>query len=235
MDNDIRNEYLSAMGIDVWLARDTVDNIVDLDIQSEIKSEKNIDNTSNDVVINNLDWSQLLTQVAQCQNCELHLNKTNNVFGSGNQQADLFVIGAIPNDAEDNAAKEFVGLEGKLLDNMLSVLDLSRNDIFSANLLKCKSQTHRHFSNSELSACVAYLERQIDLVKPKAVIIFGEQIAQFILKTDKSMTVLTTQMHDYSEKDILVVVMDHPEQLLLSPKNKRQAWLSLLQVKTVLS
>ncbi|VAW91528.1 hypothetical protein MNBD_GAMMA22-2761 [hydrothermal vent metagenome] len=232
MDKDIRNHYLSTMGIEVWLARDNVDsNDISHDIKLEKKLEKNVDNTA----ITSFDWNELVTHVSKCERCDLHINRNNSVFGTGNQQADLFVIGAIPNNEEDKAAQEFVGLEGKLLDNMLTVLHLSRKNIYSANLLKCKSQVHREYSNIELTACTAYLEHQIALVNPKVVIILGESLAQFILKTDKSMALLTTQMHDYKNKDILVAVMEHPEQLLLYPEKKRQAWLSLLQVKTVLS
>jgi len=229
-NNLIRNQYLSIMGINVWVERDNIKT------QGYTKNSENKTKVKSELIfkdIASLDWNELDNAVNQCQNCNLSKIRKNSVFGSGNKNAKLFIIGSIPNIDEDNKTQVFIGIEGILLDNMLKVLDLSRSDVYTTNILKCKSQNHRQFTNADMDNCFSYLKQQIDLVKPKMLIIFGEQVAQFILKTDKSMATLTTEMYDYN--GILVFVMEHPEQLLLSGSSKKQAWLSLQQIKTILN
>jgi DNA polymerase len=266
-NNLTRNQYLSAMGIDVWVTRDTNNldeqspDVTNADNSDSDKSSSNeskldinaikklvSDNSSNDIIdkaeieinadkkdVSHLDWNSLYEFVNQCQDCELLKNRKNCVFGSGNINADLFIVGSSPSLEEDNSGQELIGVEGELLENMLRVLNLTRKDVYSSNLIKCASQNYREFSNLEMQNCQSYIERQINLVNPKVIIIFGEQPAQFILKTDKNLLMLSSQMHDYLDKDILVVVMEHPEQLLKSTEGKRQAMLNLFQIKSVLS
>ncbi|MFV1983130.1 MAG: uracil-DNA glycosylase [Thiohalomonadales bacterium] len=229
-NNLTRNQYLSIMGINVWVERDNINTrsyTKNSELKTKVKSELMLKD------ITSLDWNELDKTVNQCQNCNLYKTRKNSVFGSGNKNAKLFIIGSIPNIEEDNKSQIFIGTEGILLDNMLKVLDLSRSDVFTTNILKCKSQKHRQFTNAEMDNCFSYLKRQIDLVKPKVLIIFGEQVAQFILKIDKSMTTLITEMYDYN--GISVIVIKHPEQLLLSGSSKKQAWLSLQKIRTILN
>ncbi len=261
-DNATRNQYLSAMGIDVWVSKDdnniaqagmnqVNNNQVSIKSISENAVTKNSELTSGDsaialkvepefetetvtINIESLDWPELTKVVNNCQICEQLNSRTNCVFGAGNQTAELFIVGSMPSIGESNIVNAFIGAEGLLLDNMLLALNLTRDKVYTTNLIKCASQSHRQFSNSEMENCISYLERQIALVNPKVMIIFGEQVAQFILKTDKDMATLTTQLHDYLEKDILVAVIEHPEQLLSSAISKKHAWLNLLQIKTML-
>ncbi len=230
-DNLIRNQYLSAMGIDVWVSRDsTAPEYLD---NSELKLNTEIKSTTTDVA--SLDWNALQNEVNQCQLCDLHQTRKNSLFGSGNKQAELFIIASIPSREEDDCAEVFSGLEGVLLDNMLSTLRLSRKDVFTTTLVKCRSKNHREFSEIEMQKCLPYIERQIKLVNPKVLILFGEPTAQFILKTQNKMSVLNSSIHNYSDTDILVIVIEHPEQLLTSSADKKQAWQALLKIKTVLS
>ncbi len=246
-NNAIRNQYLSAMGIDVWLSKDgnNVEPIShnDVTLNSEVTSddsaialkvEPNLETETVNIQIEILDWPELTNVVNNCQTCEQLKSRKNCVFGSGNQTAELFIIGSMPSAEESNSAQSFIGAEGVLLDNMLLTLNLTRDKVYTTNLMKCASQSHRQFSNTEMGNCIAHLERQIALVNPKAIIIFGEQVAQFFLKTDKDMPTLTAQLHDYLDKDILVAVIEHPEQLLSSGLSKKHAWLNLLQIKTML-
>lgn len=216
-DNLIRNHYLSAMGIDVWVSRDTI----------EIESVP----VDNDTITQQ--WEQLENSVTQCQQCEVFKSRKYTGFGNGNKNADLFIIGTMTND-NDDTTEEFSGSEKLLLDNMLSVLNLTRKNIYTSNIIKCKSQQYRQFSNSEMENCLTYLERQIALVKPKILLIFGEQVAQFILKTDKSIAKLSDEVHDYLNATMVAVVIAHPEQLLLSAESKKQAWSGLLKISSIL-
>jgi DNA polymerase len=231
-NNLIRNQYLSAMGVDVWVARETasfekLSPDINLDNNQKIEPEKRD--------ISSFDWDELHTAVSQCQQCDLHKTRKNSLLGSGNKQAELFIVGSCPSNEEDNNSLEFVGAEGILLDNILLTLKLSRDDVYTTNLVKCKSQNHRDYSDIEMTECLSYIERQIQLVKPKIIILFGEQTAQFILKTNNTLNILKNSIHNYSNTDILVVVIEHPEQLLSSGSDKKQAWVSLLKIKTVLT
>jgi len=229
-NNLTRNQYLSIMGINVWVERDNL-NTQSYTKNSEIKTKAENESILKDIA--SFDWNELDKTVNECQNCDLFKTRKNSVFGSGNKNAELFIIGSIPNIEEDNKNQVFIGTEGILLDNMLKVLDLSRSDIYTTNILKCKSQNNRLFTNAEMDNCFSYLKRQIDLVKPKVLIIFNEQVAQFILKTNKNMATLITEIYDYN--GISVIVIEHPEQLLLSGLSKKQAWLSLQKIKTILN
>ena len=230
-DNLIRNQYLSAMGIDVWVSREsTTPEYLE---NRETKLNTEIKSITPDIAT--LDWNALQNEVNQCQLCELCQTRKNSLFGSGNKQAELFIIGSIPNNEEDECGEVFSGLEGKLLENMLSTLKLSRQDVFTTTLVKCKSKNHREFSETEMQKCLPYIERQIELLKPKVLILFGEQTAQFILKTQNKMSALNSSIHNYSDTGILVIVIEHPEQMLTSGADKKQAWQALMKIKTVLT
>ncbi|MFV2059268.1 MAG: uracil-DNA glycosylase [Gammaproteobacteria bacterium] len=228
LDNEIRNQYLSAMGIDVWVARDH-----SIPVNTVVNDAEEITLKNNDITV--LDWQELQNTVTHCSQCYLHKSRINSVFGSGNKQAELFIIGTIPSNEEDIKNQEFIASEGILLDNMLLTLKLTREDVYTTNLVKCKSQGHREFSTTEMASCIAYVNRQIQLVKPKVLILFGEQIAQYILKTENKIDSLTATIHNYDDTDILVIVINHPEQLLLSGDSKKQAWLALMKIKSVLT
>jgi len=252
-NNLIRNQYLAMMGIDVWLAREDFNsddilidesskntNIIQTDLVIESNTQKaepgiHFEDQQEEINTDSLDWIELENKVTHCQLCQLHQSRKNSIFGRGNQQADLFIIGSIPSQNEDLQAQEFIDTEGQLLDNMLLQLNLTRNNVYITNFLKCASNNNRQFTNSELEQCYPYLARQIELVKPKVLLLFGESIAQYILKTDKSMSELTSQMHDYLDQDILIVVIEHPEKLLISSSSKKQALLNILSIKAVLS
>jgi len=246
-DNLIRDQYLSTMGIEVWVSRDEVptehdsleqkivNNVVTPELEPSLDSNTERFDSETEIDINTLNWLELEEAVTQCHRCEYYKNRENTIFGSGNKEADLFIIGTVSNDAEDSGMREFVGAEGILLDNMLAAINLSRKDVYTSNLVKCKSPTQRQFSSVEIEKCIPYLFRQIELVKPKMLLLFGEQVAQFILNTNDDMAILTTNMHDYLNDDCLVVVIEHPEKLLASSANKKQAWLNLIKIKSVIS
>jgi len=204
-----QHEYLQLLGIDVWVARDTVAvaEMVSATGQSGVD-----------------DWTQLREQVAGCRLCPLHQGRTQTVFGTGNQTADWMVIGEAPGAEEDRQGEPFVGRAGKLLTSMLFAIGLQRQQVFIANILKCRPPNNRDPAPAEVNACGDYLRRQIALVRPKIILAVGRIAAQNLLKIDTPIGKMRGQAYRYADLDIPVVVTYHPAYLLRSPREKRKAW-----------
>jgi uracil-DNA glycosylase family 4 len=207
-----RRAYLKALGIDVWVPSDQAEP----DVQSDI-AEEPIDASASD-------WPELRSAVANCTRCPLHESRTQTVFGVGNQDADWLIVGEAPG-AEDRRGEPFVGRAGKLLDEMLRAAGQSRDAVFIANILKCRPPNNRDPEAEEASACRAYLQRQIALIRPKIILAVGRIAAQTLLATDTPVGKLRGQI--YQLDDIPMVVTYHPAYLLRSPSQKRKSWQDL--------
>ncbi len=181
-----------------------------------------------------LDWPELQAEVAQCQRCDLSATRTQTVFGVGNQQADWMVIGEAPGADEDLQGEPFVGKAGQLLNQMLQAVGLARQQVYIANIIKCRPPNNRDPHASEAAACESYLYNQIALVKPKVILAVGRVAAQNLLKTDERVGALREREHFIGRSRIPVVVTYHPAYLLRSPQDKRQAWLDLLRARQIL-
>ncbi len=128
----------------------------------------------------------LAEQASRCEQCKLCKTRTNVVFGVGNESADLMFVGEAPGEEEDKSGLPFVGRSGNLLSNMLDkCLGLTRDDVYIANVVKCRPPENRDPEPDEVLACIDYLMRQIDLVKPKVVVPLGRVAAQTLLSTDE--------------------------------------------------
>ncbi len=185
--------------------------------------------------ISALDWDALHRQVAECTICnELVANRTQTVFGVGNPQAELMVIGEAPGADEDRQGEPFVGRAGKLLNAMLAAIGLPREQVYIANILKCRPPDNRDPKLEEAAACAAYLARQIALIQPKVILVVGRIAAQNLLHTDVPLGKLRGQEHRL-ESGVPVVVTYHPAYLLRSPREKRKAWLDLCFAMDILS
>ena len=172
-----------------------------------------------------LDWDPLHEQVAACTRCdELVANRTQTVFGVGNPQADWLVVGEAPGAEEDKRGEPFVGRAGKLLDAMLAAIGLDRGTVYIANILKCRPPNNRDPKPDEALNCRPYLERQIELIAPKLILVVGRIAAQNLLQTDTPIGKLRGQVHTLPGSDIPVIVTYHPAYLLRSPGEKRKAW-----------
>lgn len=204
-----QQEYLQLLGINVWVSRDAV-------AVAETASAKNQSGAD--------DWSQLCEQVSGCRQCPLHQGRTQTVFGTGNQAADWMVIGEAPGAEEDRQGEPFVGRAGKLLTSMLFAIGLQRQQVYIANILKCRPPNNRDPAPEEVTACGDYLRRQISLVRPKIILAVGRIAAQNLLKIDTPIGKMRGQSYRYAELDIPVVVTYHPAYLLRSPREKRKAW-----------
>ncbi|HBC56740.1 MAG TPA: uracil-DNA glycosylase [Gammaproteobacteria bacterium] len=180
--------------------------------------------------VSTLDWPQLEAQVAACTACGLHKGRTQTVFGVGNREAQLLVIGEAPGATEDRQGEPFVGRAGKLLDAMLLAINLQRKEVFIANIIKCRPPKNRDPSQEEAAACRPYLQRQIELIEPKVILAVGRIAAHNLLETEQAIGKLRGRVHTLGQHNLSVVVTYHPAYLLRNPKDKAKAWQDLKQV-----
>ena len=205
-----RRAYLDALGIDVWLPKDQAEPLVEPVVVDERLEPVG------------MDWVTLRDCVTSCTRCDLHESRTQTVFGVGNQDADWMIIGEAPGAEEDRRGEPFVGRAGKLLDEMLRAVGHDRTSVFIANILKCRPPNNRDPKPEESNACRGYLERQIELVRPKIILAVGRVAAQLLLDTDAPVGRLRGSVHRLG--DTPLVVTYHPAYLLRSPSQKRKAW-----------
>ncbi len=230
------DEFLTAMGIEVWKLRDRQGEI-DLDkaepnkpSQAEIAPEKN-----QVPAIEEMDAQVLKAAVAACQRCQLSKTRTNTVFGAGSLEADVLFIGEGPGREEDLQGLPFVGRAGKLLTAMITALGFDRNQVYITNVVKCRPPNNRDPLTDEASACSRYLRRQIEIIKPKVIVALGRVSAQLLLDSEVSLGGLRGRPQKYRDTDIDVVVTYHPAYLLRKPTEKRKSWDDLWKVRLLLS
>ncbi|MEN9984851.1 MAG: hypothetical protein RI925_353 [Pseudomonadota bacterium] len=177
-------------------------------------------------------WAQLQAQVAACQRCRLSQSRTQTVFGRGNPAARWLFVGEAPGEQEDLQGLPFVGPAGKLLDNMLAALGLDREqDIYIANVLKCRPPKNRNPQGDEIAACQPYLRQQIALQQPAVIVALGRFAAQTLLDSEASIGSLRGRVHQYA--GVPLVVSYHPAYLLRSLPEKAKAWQDLLRARQV--
>jgi DNA polymerase len=173
------------------------------------------------------DWVQLRERVAACTRCGLSTTRTQTVFGVGNPQAEWLVVGEAPGAEEDRQGEPFVGRAGQLLNSMLRAIGLAREQVYIANVLKCRPPQNRDPLAGETGACSPYLERQIALLKPKIMLVVGRIAAQNLLNTDAPLGRLRQQVHVFGASRVPMVVTYHPAYLLRTPADKRKSWQDL--------
>ncbi len=157
-----------------------------------------------------------------CQNCELAGGRTNVVFGAGNPNARLMFIGEAPGRNEDIQGVPFVGRAGQLLDKILEAAEIDRDDVYIANIIKCRPPNNRTPLTNEIEACIPYLGRQVALIAPKIICTLGLPATQTVLGIRGSMGSLRGKM--YVEGDVKVIPTYHPAAALRDPKYKRPIW-----------
>lgn len=203
----------------------TDDEMPNLDM-SDMMSEMEVPSAAPPRIdVSTLDWPALQTAVANCTACELHKTRTQTVFGVGDHAADWMVIGEAPGADEDKQGEPFVGAAGQLLNNMLRALGLQREQVFIANILKCRPPGNRNPTPEEAASCEAFLKRQVELVQPKVILSVGGVSAHNLLKVDTAVSKLRGQVHHYN--GIPVVVTYHPAYLLRKPSEKAKSWADL--------
>lgn len=180
-----------------------------------------------------LDWAALQASVTTCDACPLCASRTQTVFGVGNPHADLVVVGEAPGEEEDRLGEPFVGRAGKLLDNMLAAIREKRGDrVFIANVLKCRPPGNRNPQPDEVALCAPYLQRQLELIAPKAILASGRFAAHMLLDSQAPLSALRGKIHDW--RGVPVIVTYHPAYLLRNLPDKNRAWDDLLLLKNLL-
>ncbi len=174
-----------------------------------------------------LGWIPLKAAVSGCTACGLHATRTQTVFGVGDENAEWMLIGEAPGAEEDRLGDPFVGQAGRLLDAMLAAIDLDRaNNVYIANVLKCRPPGNRNPAPEEVAQCAPHLLRQIELVRPKLILAMGRFAAQTLLGTDASIASLRGRLHRYA--GVPLVVTYHPAYLLRTLPDKAKAWEDLV-------
>ena len=160
-------------------------------------------------------WEELEARCRQCQNCPLSETRTNVVFGVGNRQADILFIGEGPGEQEDLQGEPFVGPAGKLLDLMLSLIDLDRSKVYIANIVKCRPPRNRDPLNTEQDACIGYLRAQTALIRPKIIVCLGRIAAMRIIDKGFRITKQHGQWFDRAGGQMTAIY--HPAAVLRDP------------------
>jgi len=166
--------------------------------------------------------TELNEQICTCMQCPLGHTRTNFVFGSGNPNADIMIVGEAPGADEDEQGLPFVGRAGQLLTKILEAISLPREEVYICNILKCRPPNNRKPLVGETDQCEPYLWKQIEIVQPKLILALGLTAANTLLKNKESMTNLRGKIHDYH--GIRTLVTYHPAALLRNPEWKKYAW-----------
>ena len=184
--------------------------------------------------IEQMDWEPLRQAVAACEACKLCSGRHNTVFGVGDRHADWLVVGEAPGENEDLQGEPFVGQAGKLLDNMLGALKISRRQgVYIANVLKCRPPGNRNPEPDEVAKCSPHLLRQIGLIQPRLILAMGRFAAQTLLGTDATIASLRGRVHQYA--GVPLIVTYHPAYLLRNLPDKAKAWADLVFAKKTIA
>ena len=177
---------------------------------------------STDPIQRAADLEAIARLVADCTKCRLCEHRTHTVPGEGPADARLVVVGEGPGRTEDETGRPFVGQAGQLLTKILGAIELKREQVFICNVVKCRPPENRTPQYDEVAACVPYLFRQIDLLKPKVILAMGNAASQIVLNTKQSLGALRNHVHRF--RGIPVIVTYHPAALLRNPNWKRPTW-----------
>ena len=172
--------------------------------------------------------------IGDCTRCKLHtLGRKQIVFGVGNPEADLMFVGEAPGADEDEQGIPFIGRAGQLLTKIIEAIDLKREDVYIANIIKCRPPQNRNPEPDEVATCEPFLFRQIEAIKPKIIVALGKYAAQTLLKTDAPISRLRGQLFDY--RGATLIPTFHPAYLLRNPSSKREVWEDMKLVKKLLT
>ncbi|HEY7289795.1 MAG TPA: uracil-DNA glycosylase [Vicinamibacterales bacterium] len=173
------------------------------------------------------------TDIGDCTRCKLHTQgRRQIVFGVGNPNADLMFVGEAPGADEDVQGVPFVGRAGQLLTKIIEAIELKREDVYIANVIKCRPPGNRNPEQDEVATCEPFLFRQIDIIKPKVIVALGKFGAQTLLRTLDPISRLRGRVYDYRGAKLIPTF--HPAYLLRNPSSKREVWEDMKLVRTLL-
>jgi uracil-DNA glycosylase len=224
-----RVKYYKEMGIHDFY-RQPIDPSVELALQPATKTTPAESQAPITPVLSDKPSALKLIRedIGDCTRCRLHKGRTNLVFGVGNVNADLMFVGEGPGADEDAQGEPFVGRAGQLLNNMISAMGIKREDVYIANVVKCRPPSNRTPEKDECDTCSPFLMRQIDVIKPKVIVALGAVAAKNLLAVNDSMANLRGRWYDFRDSKLLVTY--HPAYLLRDPRQKKEAWKDLQMV-----
>ena len=235
MSDPRRAQYLQAMGISAWRQRiDPPARHGETAAMAAVLSPLGIPGPASDD-IGLLGWPELRARVAACTLCALSAARTQTVFGVGDLQAKWLIVGEAPGAEEDRRGEPFVGRAGQLLNAMLRAMGLAREQVYIANIVKCRPPGNREPKPAEAGSCIQYLHRQIALLQPGILLAVGRVAAQNLLDNDEPLGKMRQRVHRLGASELPVVVTYHPAYLLRSPSDKRKAWDDLKFAKMVMA
>ena len=176
-----------------------------------------------------LNWEDLSRQCMSCTKCGLCQTRTNVVFGVGPRDADIMFVGEGPGEQEDLQGEPFVGAAGKLLDDMLSIIDLGRNNCYIANIVKCRPPKNRDPQEEEQEACIAYLRNQVALIRPKIIVCLGRVAAKKLIDPDFRIT--QQHGHWFCSNGVWMTAIYHPSALLRDVSKRPETFDDLLSIR----
>lgn len=175
---------------------------------------------------------ELRDEIGACTRCKLHKDRTNLVFGTGNPKAKLMFVGEGPGRDEDVQGLPFVGRAGQLLTKIIEAMGFKREEVYIANIVKCRPPQNRNPEPDEIKTCFPFLAKQIEIIQPKAIICLGKFAAQTILNTESPITYLRGKFSEFN--GIPVMATYHPAYLLRNPNAKKDVWEDVKQVMKIL-
>jgi len=217
MSSQIKKEVLKTLLLLKWLGYRYID---------PIKVDDNNMNFPNDL-------EELKKLVLKCHLCQLSKTRKNVVFGEGNPRSKILFIGEGPGANEDEQGRPFVGRAGQLLTKMIeNVLELKREDVYIANIVKCRPPNNRVPSPEEVESCIGYLLKQIEIINPKILVALGSTSYKYLTNDNTPISKIRGEMIKY--KDKILIPTYHPSFLLRNPSKKREVYLDMLKIKRVL-
>jgi len=174
-------------------------------------------------------WEELEQSCRDCTGCELYKTKKNTVFGTGNRDADVLFVGEAPGQKEDESGIPFVGAAGKLLDQYLGAVGIDREQVYIANILKCRPPNNRDPLPSEEDACIGFLREQLKLINPKIIICLGRISAMKLIKPDFKITAEHGKF--FRKGEYVITAVYHPAALLRDPRKKEDMYTDMKAIK----
>ena len=205
-----------AMGLEGWLKNST------LSAKAAPPASKAPDGVP-------LTLEDVRKELGDCRRCKLHSGRTNIVFGTGSPKAKLVFVGEGPGRDEDLQGKPFVGLAGQLLTKIIQAIQLTREEVYIANIIKCRPPGNRNPEPDEIRACEPFLIQQLEVIRPKLICALGTFAAQTLLKTEEKISHLRGRFHQY--QGIPIMPTYHPAYLLRNPNFKRDVWEDMKKIK----
>ncbi|MBN1255747.1 MAG: uracil-DNA glycosylase [Deltaproteobacteria bacterium] len=176
-----------------------------------------------------LDLNVVRREIGECTRCRLHEGRNHLVFGEGTPHARLVFVGEGPGRDEDLQGKPFVGRAGELLTRIIEAIDLTREEVYIANIVKCRPPNNRDPRPDEIQACLPFLLKQLEVIRPKIICALGTFAAQTLLETEEKISALRGRFHSYHGAKLMPTY--HPAFLLRNPQFKKHVWEDMKQIR----